>query len=97
MKYKKGISGNTNGRPKDSRNKVAGDLRSRISVFLDSEFGAMRRSFRNLDDAKNVRSYIDLVSFVIPKLASEKMEINFEHLTDQQLDYIIECLKKSAT
>lgn len=89
-------SPNPSGRPRGSANKISNELRIKISQFLNLEFNNIKKDFRKMDPREKTKVYVDLLSFVLPKLKSPDVEINFERLTDEQLDQIIESLKKPA-
>ena len=96
MKFQKGMSGNPNGRPIGTPNKVSNELRSRISLFLDTEFSNVRKAFKTLEAEKKLKFYIDLLAYSIPKLSNTKLDFDVENLTEEQLKRIIEELKQSA-
>ena len=96
MKFEKGQSGNPSGRPKGSRNKATNDLRSRISVFLESEFSSIKKAYASLSAEKKLKFFVDLLSYTVPKLSNTKMEVEFENMTNDQLAIVISELKKEA-
>lgn len=96
MRFKPGESGNLKGRPLGSKNKITNDLRTRISIFLNAEFSTFCTAFRGLTPEKKLKFYTDLLSFSVPKLSNTKLDVEFEALSDEQLDLIIEKLKKTA-
>ena len=96
MALKKGNSGNPAGKPKGAKNKVTLQLRELISQFLEERFETIVTDFKKLEPKERVKFYCDLLQFGLPKLQSVSTEIDFEKLTDEQLDEIIERLKKSS-
>jgi hypothetical protein len=96
MAFKKGQSGNPNGKPKGAKNKINQDLRDKISLFLNGEFATVTNEFKLLDPKDKLKFYTDLLQYGLPKLQATSLEIDFEQMTDEQLDYIIEQLKTSA-
>ncbi|WP_290706647.1 DUF5681 domain-containing protein [Flavihumibacter sp. CACIAM 22H1] len=96
MPQKKGNTGNPNGRPKGSRNKVSGELRSMISEFLEGEFQTIKREFKRLSARDKAKLYTDLLNYALPKLQSTSLGFDFDNMSDEQLDKIIESLKESA-
>ncbi len=98
MGFEKGASGNPNGRPKGSKNKYKGTLRTMIADFLDNNFEKVTRDFKKLPAKDRLKFYVDLLPYAVPKLSSTEMNISFEQLTDDQLDkLLIELLTKTKT
>lgn len=93
MAFEKGQSGNPGGRPKGSGNKVTSKLRETITAFLDENFQKVKQDFDKLKPGERIRMYIELLQFGVPKLQSVHMETDFDNLSDDQLDQIIEALK----
>jgi hypothetical protein len=93
MAFEKGQSGNPGGRPKGSGNRVTSKLRETITAFLDEKFEKVKEDFDKLKPGERIRMYIELLQFGVPKLQSVHMETDFDNLTDEQLDRIIEELK----
>ncbi len=74
MKYKEGSSGNPNGRPKGSKNKVGSDLRERIINFLSNEFENVQNDFQKLKPHERIRLYCDLLQYGLPKLQAMTLD-----------------------
>src|SRR6185369_12417961 len=89
-------SPNPNGRPKGSVNRISTELRNSIALFLRHEFPNVKRAFHKLDAEKKIKTYTDLLDFILPKLKSQELDISFDKLTDEQVDLIMENLKKAA-
>jgi hypothetical protein len=94
MPFEKGVSGNPMGRPKGSIDRSSQQLKDCIKKFLLNEFEIIKKDFNQLSPKDRVRLYIDLLAYTVPKVQSVEFENGFESLSDDQLDYIIENLKK---
>ena len=97
MKFKEGKSGNPNGRPKGSKNKIGADLRERVVSFLSEEFETVKCDFKKLKPRERVRLYCDLLQYGLPKLQSVSLEAQLERLTDEQLNELLERIIKTST
>ena len=93
MPYKKGESGNPNGRAAGVPNKATKQIREMINDFLDSNFDNIVEAFNELQPREKVKFYIDLLQYGVPKLQSTDLKTDFDKLTDEQLDIIIHELK----
>lgn len=93
-KFQPGQSGNPAGRPPGSTHKVSAALREKISLFLDENFDLIKEDLKKLKPADRMRFYIDLLQFGLPKLQAVQIETPFDRLPDDQLDKIIDELKR---
>ena len=75
MKYKKGESGNKEGRPKGVKNKIGSDLRERIITYLSNEFQNVEEDLKKLPPRDRIKLY---VLFII---VGNDIEMNSEMLT----------------
>jgi Family of unknown function (DUF5681) len=89
MPFKKGESGNSKGRPRGAENKVTVELRDRIKLFLESNFKTVQKDFKRLDPEKRVALFERYLKFVLPQLQSTDVNLDFEKMSEQQLDEII--------
>jgi hypothetical protein len=94
MSFVKGTSGNPNGRPKGATNKTTAQLRLFILDFLDKNFNVIEKDFSELNPKERVKFYLDLLQYGLPKLQAVQLETDFDRLPEEQLDTIIETLKK---
>ena len=90
MAFRKGASGNPNGRPRGSKNKVSGNLRLMIADFLENNFQKVIRDFKKLPPKDRLKFYTDLLPYAAPKLSSTDMSVSFEQMTDEQLDRLLQ-------
>ena len=89
MAFIKGHSGNPCGRPKGSKNKAGEDLRIMICDFLEKRFTGVVQDFEKLEPKDRIKVYTDLLQYGLPKLQSVSNELNFENLSDKQLEEIV--------
>lgn len=89
MPFVKGKSGNEAGRPKGSKNKAGGELRELISNFLQERFADVVQDFEQLEPKDRIKVYTDLLQYGLPKLQAVSNSIEFDKMTDEQLDDII--------
>lgn len=83
------------GRQAGTPNKVTTDLRQSIQAFLDANWPQVQKEFNALE-AKDKLQFIDkMLAYSLPKLQATSLTMDFERLTDDQLDVIIENLKST--
>ncbi len=97
MAFKKGNSGNPKGRPKGSQNRAGGKLREVISDFLENRFEDVVNDFEQLEPKDRIKVYTDLLQYGVPKLQAVTNSVEFENMTDEQLDALFEKLLKSTS
>lgn len=95
MPFNKGQSGNPNGKPSGTKNKLGIQLRETISNFLSENFDLITQDFKELPPKDRTKLYCDLLQYGLPRLQAISTEFQFERLTDEQLTEVIESLKKS--
>lgn len=88
MGLPKGRTNNPKGRPRKP-NKVTRELRDRIKLFLDSNFETVQNDFKNMDPDKRVLLYEKLLKYCLPQLQTTDVILDFDKMTESQLDEII--------
>lgn len=93
MAFKKGESGNPDGRPKGAVNKSGKELREAITNFLTENFDTIRKDFEQLPPIDRYRLYCHLLRYSLPQLQSVSIETQIERLREEDLDEILERIK----
>jgi len=96
MGLKKGQTNNSNGRPTGSINKLCKPLRQSITEFLENNFDEVIKIWDNLDYKDKLNFYRDLLKFAVPTLQATEFKADFDKMTDEQLDRVINELTNIA-
>ncbi|MEI6049111.1 MAG: hypothetical protein WCS03_09460 [Bacteroidota bacterium] len=88
MAPKKGTVNNPKGRP-PGPNKITGELRDRIKTFLDGNFETIEKDFKTLEPEKRIALFERYLKFVLPQLQTTDIKLDFDSMTESQLDEII--------
>lgn len=96
-KYKKGQSGNPNGRPRGSTNEKTKYIREWVISLIGSNAQSMAENFKQLTSKEKWRVITQLMPYVLPKQseATVKADVNFSQLSDEQVDNIIGEIQKN--
>jgi hypothetical protein len=89
MPFKKGQSGNPTGKPKGASNKTTTDLREWINNFIDNNREQIQKDWKALEPKERIIMFEKLLKYSLPTLQATSLELNFEKMTDEQLDEII--------
>jgi hypothetical protein len=96
MGLTKGMTNNPNGRPKGIPNKSTNDLRQWVGEFIDGQREQILQDWQSLEPKDRIMMFEKLMRFVLPTLQATTLKTDFDRMTDSELDYIIEGLKKIA-
>ena len=83
------------GEQKQDWQKTGKELREKIADFLMKNFNKFTEDVKKLPPKERVRAFCDLLQFIVPKLKSIEDHGPFERMPDDQLDHIIDELKKA--
>lgn len=90
----KGIK--TGGRESGTPNKLTFDMREALKTILEKEIKILPQLLEKMNPEKRADLLSRLLPFVTPKMQNIALENEFDRLPDDQLDYIIEQLKKGS-
>lgn len=98
MKYKKGQSGNPDGRPVGAKDKKNTELRDRVLSILNKHFtdDKIEKDLRSLKAVERLNFMLKLMEYAIPKLRTMELFGDFDRLSDSDLNKIIDELKKCS-
>lgn len=78
MKYQKGQSGNPQGRPKGSKNKVKSRLLNAITSIVEDNIERLQEDLDSLEPQERVKAVTNLIGYIIPKQQAVKADVTDE-------------------
>jgi len=91
----KGHTNNPKGRKKGVPNKITIDLRQWIKDFIDDNREQIKKDWKGLEPKDRIILFEKLLKYSLPTLQATTVTTDFEKLTDEQLDFIINQLRNS--
>ena len=95
MGLKKGQTNNQNGRPKGTPNKATQTAREWVQMLIDNNREQLERDLQLLESKERWQVIERLMQYVVPKQQAVTAQIDFNRLSDEQLDTIINELTNS--
>jgi len=83
MSFKKGISGNLQGRPKGSLNKTTNDTREVFQNILDSNIHQLKEDLMSLEPRYRVKFLLDIAGFCLPKLSAMDLQARVDNMSEE--------------
>lgn len=78
MAFKKGQSGNPNGRPRGAKNKATNELREWVERLINDNLDTITNDIKELEPKERAKFFLALFNYTLPKQQSVKAEINDE-------------------
>lgn len=92
--FEPGVSGNPEGRPSGVPNKIARPIKEQLSNFLNDKIQELPAIWLKLSPRDKAQFLKDLLPFFLQKLQAISVELEFEKLTDEQLEILCNQLIK---
>ena len=89
--FKKGQGGRKPGKP----NKATTDLRQWINDFIDSNLEQIQQDWKRLEPRERIVLFEKLLKYSIPTLQATSLTTDFEKLSDEDLQKIVDELLKN--
>ena len=96
MGVKKGMINNPAGRPPGSKNKATADIRRWISKVIDQNSKQLERDMKELKPAERWTIIEKIMQYVTPKCQAVAAQVDFDKLSEEQIDRIIGVLIKQT-
>ena len=79
----------TGGRVQGTPNTITSDLRAKINAIVEKQIDTIENDLQGLKPIERVQIVEKLLSFCLPKLQAQTLEVDLNSLTESQLNQII--------
>lgn len=76
--FRKGQSGNPNGRPKGSKNRAPLIAKNAIAEALEAEAPHLQKLLRELDPKDRIEAFVKLAKYVLPTLKATEVQAEID-------------------
>lgn len=91
-RHKNDGKGRLGGRQKGTPNKVTASVKEWLSALIDKNRKQIERDLKTLEPKERLQMLEKLMQYVVPKQQAVSSSIEIEHLSDEQLDEVIDGL-----
>ena len=89
-RFKKGESGNPEGRPKGSKDRAGQKAKDWILEFLDNDSELAAADWERLRPRERWQIRTKLFDYVTPKMRSTDLNMTIDNMSDEQIDEMLE-------
>lgn len=86
----------TGGRVKGTPNKVTYSLKEWITSLIDKQRTQIEQDLQELEPKERLQMMEKLMQYVIPKQAAQQVKLDFDSLTDAQLEQLVNEMTKEV-
>lgn len=86
----------TGGRVKGTPNKVTYFLKEWITSLIDKQRTQIEQDLQELEPKERLQMIEKLMQYVIPKQAAQQVKLDFDSLTDAQLEQLVNEMTKEV-
>lgn len=80
----------TGGRQKGTPNRVTTETKDWFVYLLNSNRKRLEKAMEAMDDRELWDNFQKLFPYIVPKMQASEVKIDYDHLTDEQIDLIID-------
>lgn len=96
MRQKNDGRGRLGGRAAGTPNKVSGTLKEWITSLIDKNRNQIEKDLQELEPKERLQMIEKLMQYVIPKQAAQQVKLDFDSLTDEQLQQLVNDITKEV-
>lgn len=96
--WEKGQSGNPNGRPKGTGNKVSQEVKGMIEeILIDPDNVAkLKKELTALSGRDYIKAFTELFPYIVPKLSNTSLDVDIEKMSDEDLEALYQRIIAAA-
>lgn len=88
--------GRLGGRAAGTPNKVSGTLKEWLTSLIDKNRDQIEKDLQDLEPKERLQMIEKLMQYVIPKQAAQQVKLDFDSLTDEQLQQLVNDITKEV-
>lgn len=88
--------GRLGGRAAGTPNKVSGTLKEWLTSLIDKNRDQMEKDLQDLEPKERLQMMEKLMQYVIPKQAAQQVKLDFDNMTDEQLEQLVNEITKEV-
>jgi hypothetical protein len=96
MQFEKGNKTGKAGRPPGSKNKKSKEIEGMFKAFIIEEWEEFKADFEKHHPTTRAKLLLALAEFVVPKKAAIKTETEYDKLSDEDLQRMVDQLKEKV-
>ena len=85
MGFKKGHSGNPDGKPKGSKNKINIELKERVKLLVENNFDLLQEDISKMKPRDRTNALIKLLEFVLQKQQKQEIDLFNKNNTEPHI------------
>lgn len=88
--------GRLGGRAAGTPNKVSGTLKEWLTSLIDKNRDQIEKDLQDLEPKERLQMMEKLMQYVIPKQAAQQVKLDFDNMTDEQLEQLVNEITKEV-
>lgn len=88
--------GRLGGRAAGTPNKVSGTLKEWLTSLIDKNRAQIEKDLQDLEPKERLQMIEKLMQYVIPKQAAQQVKLDFDNMTDEQLEQLVNEITKEV-